>query len=120
VNESRVSQLHARALRRLRDALAKSMPREQAAAALRSTVLQFLQKPAPGEGAPALRTDARGRPALPEQVAHGPQQLAQPERLGQPGAAALLEEALGIGAGDVAGHEDEALAAGEPLAAIAR
>jgi RNA polymerase sigma factor FliA len=47
VNESRVSQLHARALRRLRDALAKSMPREQAVAALRSTVLQFLQKPAP-------------------------------------------------------------------------
>lgn len=47
VNESRVSQLHARALRRLRDVLAKTMGPEQAATAMRSTVLQFLQKPAP-------------------------------------------------------------------------
>ena len=45
VNESRVSQLHARAIRRLRDALGTSMAPAQAAAVLRSTVLQFL-KPA--------------------------------------------------------------------------
>jgi RNA polymerase sigma factor for flagellar operon FliA len=46
VNESRVSQLHARAIRRLRDALGSSMATAQAAAVLKSTVLQFLQKPA--------------------------------------------------------------------------
>ena len=46
VNESRVSQLHARAIRRLREALGTSLAPAQAAAVLRSTVLQFL-KPAP-------------------------------------------------------------------------
>jgi RNA polymerase sigma factor for flagellar operon FliA len=46
VNESRVSQLHARAVRRLRDSLGNSVAPAQAAAVLRSTVLQFL-KPAP-------------------------------------------------------------------------
>ena len=42
----------------------------------------------------------------PSHVADHAQQLRQPERLGQPAAAALVEEALGVGAGDVAGHED--------------
>src|SRR5882672_490556 len=46
VNESRVSQLHARAIRRLRDALGTSLAPAQAASMIRSTVLQFLQKPA--------------------------------------------------------------------------
>jgi RNA polymerase sigma factor FliA len=46
VNESRVSQLHARAIRRLRDALGSALAPAQAAAVLRSAVLQFLQKPA--------------------------------------------------------------------------
>src|SRR4029079_14502645 len=46
VNESRVSQLHARAIRRLRDALANTRARAQAASMSRSTLLQFLQKPA--------------------------------------------------------------------------
>jgi RNA polymerase sigma factor for flagellar operon FliA len=46
VNESRVSQLHARAIRRLRDALGNTLAPAEAAAILRSTVLQFLQKPA--------------------------------------------------------------------------
>jgi RNA polymerase sigma factor for flagellar operon FliA len=46
VNESRVSQLHARAIRRLRDALGPTMAPAQAASVLKSTVLQFLQKPA--------------------------------------------------------------------------
>jgi RNA polymerase sigma factor FliA len=46
VNESRVSQLHARAIRRLRDALGDSLAPVQAVSMIRSTVLQFLQKPA--------------------------------------------------------------------------
>jgi RNA polymerase sigma factor FliA len=45
VNESRVSQLHARAIRRLRDALGSTLAPAQAASLIRSTVLQFLQKP---------------------------------------------------------------------------
>jgi len=45
VNESRVSQLHARAIRRLREALGNTLAPADAAAALRSTVLQFM-KPA--------------------------------------------------------------------------
>src|SRR5919109_2247095 len=45
VNESRVSQLHARAIRRLRDALEVMMPREEAAHALRGAILEFQQKP---------------------------------------------------------------------------
>ena len=46
VNESRVSQLHARAIRRLREALGSAVPAGEAAAVLRATVLQFMQKPA--------------------------------------------------------------------------
>lgn len=45
VNESRVSQLHARAIRRLREALGTTLAPAQAAAVLKSTILQFLQKP---------------------------------------------------------------------------
>jgi RNA polymerase sigma factor FliA len=45
VNESRVSQLHARAIRRLRDALAGSMPAAEVAKAMRSAILEFQQKP---------------------------------------------------------------------------
>lgn len=45
VNESRVSQLHARAIRRLRDALATMMPPAEAAAAMRAAILEFQQKP---------------------------------------------------------------------------
>src|SRR3954462_4044449 len=41
VNESRVSQLHARAIRRLRDALAVSMPAAEVAKAMRSAILEF-------------------------------------------------------------------------------
>jgi RNA polymerase sigma factor for flagellar operon FliA len=49
VNESRVSQLHARAIRRLRDALGSTLGPAEAATALRSAVLQFMQKPAPAK-----------------------------------------------------------------------
>lgn len=45
VNESRVSQLHARAIRRLRDALGTMVPAAEAAAVMRSAVLAFQQKP---------------------------------------------------------------------------
>jgi len=44
VNESRVSQLHARAIRRLRDALAAMMPGAEIAKVMRSAILEF-QKP---------------------------------------------------------------------------
>jgi RNA polymerase sigma factor FliA len=44
VNESRVSQLHARAIRRLRDALAAMLPGAEIAKVMRSAILEF-QKP---------------------------------------------------------------------------
>jgi RNA polymerase sigma factor for flagellar operon FliA len=44
VNESRVSQLHARAIRRLRDALGSMVPAVEAAKVMRSAILEF-QKP---------------------------------------------------------------------------
>jgi len=45
VNESRVSQLHARAIKRLRDALAGTMPAAEVAKAMRTAILEFQQKP---------------------------------------------------------------------------
>ena len=45
VNESRVSQLHARAIRRLRDALGSLVPSAEAAAIMRSAILSFQPKP---------------------------------------------------------------------------
>jgi RNA polymerase sigma factor for flagellar operon FliA len=45
VNESRVSQLHARAIRRLRTALERVMPMEAAKTALRGAILEFQQRP---------------------------------------------------------------------------
>src|SRR5688572_21980664 len=44
VNESRVSQLHARAVRRLRDALVAIVPAAEAAGVMRSTLLAFRHK----------------------------------------------------------------------------
>jgi RNA polymerase sigma factor for flagellar operon FliA len=60
VNESRVSQLHARAIRRLRDALGPTMAPAQAASVLKSTVLQFLQKPAMIKATAPTRAEAPG------------------------------------------------------------
>jgi RNA polymerase sigma factor FliA len=60
VNESRVSQLHARAIRRLRDALGPTMAPAQAASILKSTVLQFLQKPAMMKASTATRAETPG------------------------------------------------------------
>jgi len=45
VNESRVSQLHARAIRRLRDALGAMMPNADAVKVMRTAILEFHQKP---------------------------------------------------------------------------
>jgi RNA polymerase sigma factor for flagellar operon FliA len=45
VNESRVSQLHARAIRRLRDALGSLVPQAEAATLMRTAILEFQQKP---------------------------------------------------------------------------
>ena len=45
VNESRVSQLHARAVRRLKDALAALVPAAEVAETMRSAVLAFQQRP---------------------------------------------------------------------------
>jgi RNA polymerase sigma factor FliA len=61
VNESRVSQLHARAIRRLRDALAGSMPAAEAAKAMRTAILEFQQKP---RMAKATLDSAAAQPAV--------------------------------------------------------
>ena len=63
VNESRVSQLHARAIRRLRDALARVMPRAEAAKAM---VLAFQQRPrmAKAELPSAARTAGMATPGV--------------------------------------------------------
>jgi RNA polymerase sigma factor for flagellar operon FliA len=45
VNESRVSQLHARAIRRLRDSLGTFAASAEAATVMRSAILEFTQKP---------------------------------------------------------------------------
>jgi RNA polymerase sigma factor for flagellar operon FliA len=55
VNESRVSQLHARAIRRLRDALSSVMPQSEAAKAL---VIAFQQKPRMAKAQPSRETRA--------------------------------------------------------------
>jgi RNA polymerase sigma factor FliA len=62
VNESRVSQLHARAIRRLREALGTSMGSAQSAATLRATVLQFL--PAPMKAQLPAEVAAPNQPAV--------------------------------------------------------
>ena len=60
VNESRVSQLHARAIRRLREALEKMMPVEQAREAMRGAILEFQQKPKMAKAS----LESRGTPAV--------------------------------------------------------
>jgi RNA polymerase sigma factor for flagellar operon FliA len=56
VNESRVSQLHARAIRRMRDALGTSVPQADAVRAMRSAILEFQRKPRSERPADAVRT----------------------------------------------------------------
>jgi RNA polymerase sigma factor for flagellar operon FliA len=56
VNESRVSQLHARAIRRMRDALGTSVPQADAVRAMRSAILEFQRKPRSERPADAVRS----------------------------------------------------------------
>jgi len=58
VNESRVSQLHARAVRRLRDALSAIVPAAEAANVMRSALLAFRQKPQMAKATLAGRSSA--------------------------------------------------------------
>ena len=111
VNESRVSQLHARAIRRLRDALGSTLAPADAAEVLRAGCAAVPAEARAGEG--GKRGDrverspaARRRDSLSESIARGAEQVAEAERLCQPAAAALRQEALRVGAGDVARDED--------------
>src|SRR5687767_6172288 len=63
VNESRVSQLHARAIRRLRESLEAMLPREEAMQALRGAILEFQQKPRMAKTALDSRWTAAGAQA---------------------------------------------------------
>ena len=138
VNESRVSQLHARAVQRLRKALGADCSASEAAEALRPAILAFQQTmrrmrmaKVDREKTPAVvlpykvpaRVENRARVAI-ERAASGCraltgarsaqyfagdfQQIFQAKRLGQPAAAGLFEEPFGIGPGDVAGDEQHA------------
>jgi RNA polymerase sigma factor for flagellar operon FliA len=81
VNESRVSQLHARAIRRLRDALGSAVPQAEAAKMMRTAILEF-QKPRMAKatlesrGWAAEPTAKTGQPAvvvpMPAAAADGP------------------------------------------------
>jgi RNA polymerase sigma factor for flagellar operon FliA len=65
VNESRVSQLHARAVRRLRDELSAVVPAEEAASAMQSALLTFRQKPQMAKATLAGRTGDAGGVVVP-------------------------------------------------------
>jgi len=65
VNESRVSQLHARAIKRLRLALSPDMAPTEAVQAIRSAVLAFQQKPKMLKAAMPARRGANGGVVVP-------------------------------------------------------
>ena len=130
VNESRVSQLHARAIRRLREALGAEITPVAASAALRDAIAAIRSRSrrwprrrcrnrirecrTRRKSAPAWcwswtsRSGPGAGSGSGQRVARGAQQVAQPERLGEPAAAGFFEKALGVGAGDIAGHENDA------------
>ena len=60
VNESRVSQLHARAIRRLRDALGSAVPAAEAASLMRNAILAFQHKPVMAKATLASRSWTAG------------------------------------------------------------
>lgn len=68
VNESRVSQLHARAIRRLKDALGSAVPAAEAAAVMRNAILSFQQKPKMAKAS----LDSRGWTSSGGRAAPGP------------------------------------------------
>ena len=125
VNESRVSQLHAqsdpaaaRSARRgshaggrigrlaRRDCAHSKPSRKMAKASLPESDTRVSQ--AAQKRAGLVLVEGRKPRRSGQRVASGAQQVAQPERLGEPAAAGFFEEAFGIGAGDIAGHEDDA------------
>jgi len=65
VNESRVSQLHARAIRRLRDALGRVMPYTEAMQVMRSAILEFQVKPRMAKASLDTRGHSANAPAAP-------------------------------------------------------
>jgi RNA polymerase sigma factor for flagellar operon FliA len=65
VNESRVSQLHARAIRRLRQALSPDMLPADAIKTIRSAVLTFQQKPKMLKAQMAVKSDAASAVVVP-------------------------------------------------------
>jgi RNA polymerase sigma factor for flagellar operon FliA len=79
VNESRVSQLHARAIRRLKDALEQMMPAESAKLALRAAILEFRQMPEMARAALPARSVTAPAGMAPTAVvlAMGPAEVAQ-------------------------------------------
>ena len=119
VNESRVSQLHARAIRRLREALGADVTPAAAMRSIRARGPRVRSEAEDGEGRAARvgyprrrvgRTPCGRRRggALRQRVACRAQQVAQSKWLGEPAAAGLFEKPLRIGAGDGAGDEDDA------------
>jgi RNA polymerase sigma factor for flagellar operon FliA len=66
VNESRVSQLHARAIRRLREALGAEITPVAASAALRDAIAQFEAKPRMAKAAIAPQAAKPAKVALPQ------------------------------------------------------
>src|SRR5687768_1861503 len=71
VNESRVSQLHARAIRRLRDALGSAVAPAQAAAMMRSAILAFEQRPRMAKASLESRGWTAGGGQLAKAAEHG-------------------------------------------------
>ena len=63
VNESRVSQLHARAIRRLREALGTSVPQAEALHVMRSAILEF-HKPVMAKASLNSHAENTGGPAV--------------------------------------------------------
>ena len=119
VNESRVSQLHARAIRRLREALGADVTPAAAMRSIRAAILAFEVKPKMAKAAlpesdtrVAASAERRAEGgvvvALRERVACRAQQVAESKWLGEPAAAGFFEKPLRIGAGDGAGDEDDA------------
>jgi RNA polymerase sigma factor for flagellar operon FliA len=93
VNESRVSQLHARAIKRLRLALSPDMAPADALRAIRSAVLTFHQKPKMLKAELPVKTDAPGvvvpyRSARPSLTTPAKRVVGRPRTAGRPAFAA--------------------------------
>jgi RNA polymerase sigma factor for flagellar operon FliA len=118
VNESRVSQLHARAIRRLREALgafdgARHAEDQASAPGRRRRTVESSEFKVQSREVRTLNFSTLNFSTfLRKAVSHRLQQVGEAEGLRQPAAAGLVQEILGVGAGDIARHEDDALAHG--------